>query len=253
MYIYRCEDTLEGVFTAIYRVYEEHRNRDEVRLALEDEAWLFSTEISVETDSVRAEKVIRTLRKRFGDKDYEYLCLALATPDMEKAQAVYRTVAAGLDGGYGFGQLFDNLTDEYIHKTFRLATNAGRESGHLREFVRFAELENGVLYSKIAPRSNILTFLMPHFADRFPEEDFILHDVGRDWFGVHPAGARWFLLRGEALSGEYSEGAYSAEESKYQMLFKHLCKSIAIDERRNSKLQTGMLPLRFREYMTEFQ
>ncbi|MDE6702009.1 MAG: DUF4130 domain-containing protein, partial [Acetatifactor sp.] len=51
----------------------------------------------------------------------------------------------------------------------------------------------------------------------------------------------------------YSEGAYSAEESKYQMLFKHLCKSIAIDERRNSKLQTGMLPLRFREYMTEFQ
>ncbi|MDE6701424.1 MAG: TIGR03915 family putative DNA repair protein, partial [Acetatifactor sp.] len=204
MYIYRCEDTLEGVFTAIYRVYEEHRNRDEVRLALEDETWLFSTEISVETDSVRAEKVIRTLRKRFGDKDYEYLCLALATPDMEKAQAVYRTVAAGLDGGYGFGQLFDNLTDEYIHKTFRLATNAGRESGHLREFVRFAELENGVLYSKIAPRSNILTFLMPHFADRFPEEDFILHDVGRDWFGVHPAGAQWFLLRGEALSGEYS-------------------------------------------------
>lgn len=253
MYIYRCEDTLESVFTAIYRVYEEHRNRDEVRLALEDEAWLFSTEISVETDSVRAEKVIRTLRKRFGDKDYEYLCLALATPDMEKAQAVYRTVAAGLDGGYGFGQLFDNLTDEYIHKTFRLATNAGRESDHLREFVRFAELENGVLYSNIAPKSNILTFLMPHFADRFPEEDFILHDVERDWFGVHPAGARWFLLRGGALSGEYSEGAYSAEEIKYQMLFKHLCKSIAIDERRNSKLQTGMLPLRFREYMAEFQ
>lgn len=253
MYIYRCEDTLEGVLTAIYQVYEEHRNRDEVRLALEDEAWLFSTEIAVEPDCGRAGKVIRTLKKRFGDKDYEHLCLALATQDMEKAHAVYRTVVAGLDGGYGFGQLFDNLTDEYIHRTFRLATNAGRESCHLREFVRFAELENGIMYSRIAPQSNLLTFLMPHFADRFPEEDFILHDVGRDWFGVHPAGAQWFLLRDGMLEDETFSEKYSAEESKYQVLFKHFCRSIAIDERRNSKLQTGMLPLRFREYMAEFQ
>lgn len=261
MYIYRCEDTLEGVFTAIYRVYEEHRRRDEVRLALEDEAWLFSTVIEVEPDAGKAEKVIRTLKKRFGDKNYEYLCLALAMPDAEKAHAVYRTVAAGLDGGYGFGQLFDNLADGYVHKTFRLATNAGTESGHFRQFVRFAELESGILYSKIEPRSNLLAFLMPHFADRFPEENFILHDVGRDWFGVHPVGAPWFLLRGEQLLKERPGAesfmgetpALSAEESKYQMLFKQLCKSITIEERHNGKLQTGMLPLRFREYMTEFQ
>ncbi len=269
MYVYRCEDTLESVFTAIYRVYEDRRDRSEVRLALEDEAWLFSTTVEVEADNGRAEKVIRTLKRRFGDKNYEYLCLALATPDMEKAQAVFRTVAAGLDGGFGLGQLFDNLTDESIHKAFRLASKAERERGHLREFVRFAELENGILYSKIAPRSNLVTFLMPHFADRFPEENFILHDVGRELFGVHPAGAGWFMLRGEALLGKAVSGesgqAYrgeespgrnlvlSAEEHKYQMLFKQLCKSIAIEERRNDGLQAGMLPLRFREFMTEFQ
>lgn len=255
MYIYRCDDTLEGIFTAIYRVYEEHRSREEVRLALEDEAWLFSTVIEVETDPDRAEKVIRTLRRRFGEKDYEYLCLALAAQDAEKAQAVYGTVAAGLHGGCGFGHLFDNLTDANVYKTFRLATNVGRESGHLREFVRFAELENGMLYGKISPRSNVLTFLMPHFADRFPEENFVLHDVGRGWFGVHPAAGQWYLLRGaELLSEDPSVSAsFSADENRYRMLFRHFCQSIAINERHNGKLQAGMLPLRFREHMAEFQ
>lgn len=251
MYIYRCEDTLEGIFTAIYRVYEERRSREEVRLALEDEAWLFSTVVEVDADPEKAQKVIRTLKRRFGEKDYEYLCLALAAQDPEKAQAVYGTVAAGLDGGCGFGHLFDNLTNAYVHKAFRLALHVNRESGHLQQFLRFAELENGLLYGKIAPKSNVLSFLMPHFADRFPEENFVLHDVGRGWFGVHPASEQWYLLRGAELLSE--DPVLSADENRYRMLFRHFCKSITIEERHNGKLQMGMLPLYFREYMPEFQ
>lgn len=250
MYIYRCEDSLEGIFTAIYRVYEEHRSREEVLLTLDDELRLFSTVTVVEPDEERFQKVIRTLRRDFGEKDYEYLCLALASTDEEKAQAVYATVAAGLRSGCGAGHLFDNLADTQVNKAFRLAQNASRESMRMWEFVRFEELENGILYSKIKPKNNVLVFSMPHFADRFPQEHFVLHDVGRDLFGVHPAGEEWFLLRGEKGSPDLP---VSASEEKYQLLFKEFCRSIAIDERRNLQIQRGMLPLRFREYMTEFR
>ena len=251
MFVYRCEDSLESVFTAIYKVYENHHEREEVFLSLDDNPWLFSTVIAVETDAERYQKVIRTLKRRFGEKDFERLCLALASLDAEKAQAVFGTVAAGLKGGCGAGHLFDNLTETWVYKAFRLSQSAGREKDRYWEFVRFEELESGMLYSPIRPENNILFFLMPHFADRLSGENFVIHDVGRELFGVHPAGEEWFLVRGEAAT--YNGRTPSLSEEKYQMLFKAFCQSIAIEERRNLKLQKGMLPLKFREYMTEFQ
>lgn len=251
MVLYRCEDNLESIFTAIYRVYEERRDRSEVRIALDDEPWLFSTVILVEPDAERCRKVIRTLRRRFGEKNFEYVCLALAAPDEEKAQAVYGTVAAGLDGGCAWGRLFDNLADENVNKAFRLATNAWRENDHLRGFTRFEELESGVLYAKIRPKNHLLTFLMAHFSDRLRGENFVLHDAGRNLFGAHPAGGEWYLLQGGDLPA--SEPEHSAYEEKYQILFRQFCKSITIDARQNAMLQRNMLPLRFREFMTEFQ
>ena len=249
MFVYRCEDSLESVFTAIYKVYEDHREREEVFLSLDDESWLFSTVVEVETDEGRYQKVIRTLKRRFGERDYENLCLALASLDGEKAQAVFGTVAVGLASGCGAGRLFDNLTETWVYKAFKLARSVGRESDRYREFIRFEELESGILYSPIKPENNVLSFLMPHFADRLSGENFVIHDVGRELFGVHPAGEEWFLVRDAVCNRR----TISLSEEKYQMLFKSFCRSIAIKERCNPELQKGMLPLHYREYMTEFR
>ncbi len=257
MYVYRCEDSLEGIFTAIYNIYEDRHSRDEVLLALNDEPRLFAVQIAVVPDIVKYEKVVRTLKQRFGERDYRYLCLALTSPDEEKAQAVYGTVAQGLAHNYRWGHLFDNLANEHVNKAFKLARNADREDCHLRGFSRFEELGNGLLYSEIEPKNNIMTFLMTHFADRLPEENFILHDVGRKLYGLHHAESvvngkqGWYLIQGEEGGLENME--ISSEEIKYQMLFKRFCQTITIDSRRNPKLQQNMLPLHFREFMTEFR
>lgn len=46
---------------------------------------------------------------------------------------------------------------------------------------------------------------------------------------------------------------YSDREEEYQVLFRQFCHTITVEGRENRKLQRGMLPLRFREYMVEFQ
>lgn len=251
MIVYRCEDSLESIFTAVYLAYEEKRNHEDTLISLSDAPYLFAEDIHVKPDINKVYKVMNTLRQRFGEGDYYSLCLALSSYDPEKAQAVYRTIVLGLRGKCRQGHLFDNLADTHVNKAFSLARNASRESQHLKGFVRFEELENGVLYSRIGPKNNVLTFLMPHFADRFPTENFMIYDAERNFFAIHPANRQWYLLQGEEADAPL-ELKLSEQEREYRALFRHFCHTITIEERKNRKLQQNMLPLRFREYMVEF-
>lgn len=253
MLVFQCEDSLEGIFTGIYNAYEQKSRPEDTMMSLNEELFLFAEYQTVRPDAEKTLKVIRTLQNRFGEEDYHHICLALSTPEPMKAQAVYQTVSLGLRyGGAVKGHLFDNLANDYVNKAFTLGRTAGNENCHMRGFVRFQELESGILYSKISPKNNLLTFLMEHFADRLPIENFVLHDEGRGLFGVHPAGKQWYLLSGAEVCTEADRFRLSERELHYQELFRYFCHKIAIKDRENLKLQRNMLPLRFREYMVEF-
>lgn len=251
MTVYRCEDSLESIFTAIYLAYEERREHRDTCISLTDELVLFAEDVYVTPDQEKVNKVMRSLCRIFGEPDYMSLCMALASEDDEKAQAVYRTVVDGLSAGRGAGHLFDNLADDQVHRAFSLARLVDREIGHLREFVRFQELENGVLCAKITPKNNVVAFLMPHFSDRLPQENFMICDERRGIYAIHPAGRQWCLF----YSGEQEADfplQISAAERTYQELFRYFCHKISIEDRKNLKLQQSLLPLRFRKNMTEF-
>lgn len=252
MTVYRCEDSLESIFTAIYQAYEEKRNHMDTCISLTNEPILFAEDVNVAPDQEKVNKVMRSLYRIFGEQDYMSLCMALASEDERKAQAVYRTVVDGLSAGRRAGHLFDNLANDEVHRAFALARVVGREIDHLRGFVRFQELENGVLYARIDPKNNVTAFLMPHFSDRLPQENFMIQDGQRGIFAIHPAGKQWYLFYGGEQETEFAF-KISSEEQAYQELFQYFCHKIAIEERKNLKLQQNMLPLRFRKNMTEFR
>ncbi len=258
-----CEDTPESVFTAIYEVYERHLQRDKVRIQVgEDENYrLFAEYRKVTTDACKAMKVMRTLRDKLGEDAYKDLCLALTTEDSEKAQVVYRTVELGmqmLQTGKGGGvlRIMDHLSNDSVRRVMELSRAANNELLHLRGFLRFQELQNGLLFAKIEPRDNILSLLAPHFADRLSAEDFMIYDHKRNQAVVHSAGRDWYLVQGvreAAIADIEAVGRdFSAEEKEYRELFQHFCNKISIKERENRSLQLSMLPLRFQKYMTEF-
>lgn len=253
MIVYRCEDSLEGIFTAIYNAYEERRNHMDTVISTTGEALLFAEDVEVRTDGEKARKVFRTLRRRFGEEDCEWLCLALTSEEPDKAQAAYRTVVDALGRGAGENHLFDSMADPFVNRAYSLGRNAWREYHHLLGFVRFRELEGGILFSRISPRNHILSFLMPHFEDRLPLENFMIYDERRDLLGLHRAGDSWYLIGGTGDPEEAGRLRASPKEAGYQELFRRFCRKITIEERENADLQRNMLPLRFRKNMTEFQ
>ena len=193
-----CEDTQEGIFTGIYEAYERKCDpaHTVIQAGEDGELCLFSDYRKVVPDMEKAEKVARTLRRRFGEECFEQLCLALSSWQPDKGQAVYRTVVEGLSGRVK-GRLMEHLGNPYVARAFELSRAAGNESHHLLGFLRFSETSDGLLFAQIGPKNNVLAHMMPHFADRFPGENFVILDENRRIYGVHPAHKEWFLAHSQ--------------------------------------------------------
>ena len=220
-----CEDSLEGIFTAVYDAYALREGHDHlhVQVGETDNYRLFATYLHSQPDFGKTEKVVRTLKERLGEHVYGSICRAAASDGADKGDAVYHTVVDGITGGHG-ERTMDNLRNPYVARAFALARRTANEVHHELEFIRFQELKQGVLYSRIGPENNVMPFVMPHFADR--------------------------LSSGTAGLQEAIQ--YSDQEMEYQELFTIFHKTIAIRERHNRRLQQQMLPLRFQDYMVEF-
>lgn len=247
-----CEDSQEGIFTGIYEAYAQKCDHDSTRIQLGEEGdlCLFAEYREIVPDIQKADKVRRTILTRFGEECYEQICYALSSWETDKGQAVYQTVVEGLKGRIR-GSLMDYLGNRYVHRAFELSRAAGNEAHHLLGFLRFEETAGGILFGEIGPKNNVVPFMMPHFADRFPKENFIIFDKGRKLYGIHQAGKPWFLA-GMENGPEKQDLEFSEEERQIQELFRYFCRKITIKERENEKLQRQMLPYRFQEYMVEF-
>lgn len=254
-YVFVCEDSIEGILNGVYEAYifkKENKieSHDSLHLAvrLPDTCRLFTEYVTLETNYENAAKVINTIRKRLGEETYYRLCLAGASCFEEKADAVYHAIALGLRTNDR--NVLDRLGEDCVQKAFKCARASANELNHTIEFMRFLELEGGILYAKINAKHKILPFVMPHFSDRLPMENFVIYDENADIYGLHPSFKAWYLAQGV----EFDSGMVktTAAEEEYQELFKRFCKTIAIESRENKKLQRNLLPFRFRPNMTEF-
>lgn len=248
-----CEDSLEGIFTGIYEAYALREGHEHVHILTgeEDNYRLFATYLYISPDSVKTHKVARTLQKKLGESTYHSLCRAAASCQQDKGEAVYKTVVDAVTAGSG-RRVMENLRNPYVVRAFELARYTANEAHYEIEFIRFQELEQGILFSKIGPNNNVIPFIMPHFADRLCPENFMIYDERRGLFGVHPAKEEWYLVSAQK-DFMPEELRWSEKEEEYQKLFREFHKTIGIRERENKRLQRQMCAYRYQDYMVEFQ
>lgn len=245
-----CEPCPEGIFSAVYTAYEKKLEPEitHIQLGRVENYRLFTEYMEVETDVRKAHKVERSLRKKLGAFTAESLWYALSSVHPDRGDAVYHTIVRGLSGAFR-GELMDYLQDPYVNLVSKLRIRVWHEIHQFMGFLRFAQLESGILYSEIQPENYILPFLGEHFADRFPNEDFLIRDKGRNLYLVHQVGEEYFLFKGQKNT---SLPEYAKEEEEIQQLFRCFIQAVSIKERENRRLQQQMLPLRFRKNMVDF-
>ena len=253
-----CEDSVEGILSAIYSAYMSRYGHKYISIQLSDqyEPELFSEYIHIETDVEKAERVAHAIRGKISCEAWRMVYMAACHKDGKKAQAIYRFVNYGFSMGAG---VCGHLSDEYVNRVFMMGRAVSRELDKLKGFVRFQELDNGVLFSRILPKHFQLYFLGEHFADRLPEENWMIYDEGRALACIHRSvngltdrreNGRWFIVDASGLCLDESERMSEAERN-FKNLWRTFFDHIEIKERNNPGLQMNMMPKRYWSHMPE--
>lgn len=250
-HIYLCEDSIEGIFTAIYTAWASgygHAN-NYIQINDEREMQLFSEYIIVVPDPTLSMKVTNSIRNKIGHDAYRFVYHMVVSNVKEKADIIYRFMILGFHYG---PKVMDYLSNEYVSAICKTYRKVNFEAHHYKGFVRFSELSSHIMCSRIRPDHNILTLIAPHFADRLPLENWMIIDEGRQIAAVHPANKAWFLVSTNSMDNSLLT-AESEKEKRMKDVWNTFVDSISIKERENLKLQRNMCPLRYREFMPEFQ
>lgn len=254
MHIFICENSIDGIFSGIYRAYTSRYGHNNIRLTTSDTPdtyELFCEYEEIPTDAESSRKVADTLRTRLGQETYSDICHAISayeTPkdlkkNINKAEAVYKTIVLALAMKDG-SKILDQLGNPYVSRVFQLCRSAGNEAHHLLGFLRFQELEQGILFSRIHPKNDILATLADHFTDRLPMENFIIYDETHKTAALHKSGSGYILAE-VPMANEDFMNRFSEKELEFQQLWVEFVHTIAIEARKNPKLQSQNIPKRF--------
>lgn len=246
-----CEDTMEGIFTAIYdafvykkRMTEPYTDSIEIQIGGDGNYRLFAEDVRIDTDQAKAEKTIWAIQKKLGFSLYQTVFYALCHYDEERASMVLGYLVRGFATG---SRIREHLSDPYVMRVMELSRKVANECQKLYGFLRFRDAGN-FLFSEIEPKCNVLPILIEHFSDRYPNENFIIYDRKHGYAVVHAVNKGSFFVQGEELTQQFGD-----VQDVYEELWKQYFRTMAIDERQNEACQNNMLPKWYRKTMLEFK
>lgn len=251
MTVFLCKNGFDGILCGVYDAYASKINLRECRLDLEAEyePMLFAEYREVPLISWKAEKVAAKIRNFMSAEAYVCLYRAALHRNPERADRILRFVEVGLKYGR---KVIGMLQEPAVYEIFQMDRYVGREAHFHREFTRFERLSNGIYYGKVGPENQILELVADHFADRFPDMNWVLYDEKHNTAAIHASTGKW-VIRESVSENEIEKLLENREHDTYTDMWKVFFETIAIEERRNYRCQRNMLPLRYRKYMTEFQ
>ena len=251
--VYICNDTVQGIFSAIYDAWKTKLDESQLGIALRGmvEQELFCEYIEVEESEKKAIAVESLIKRHLGEYAYWNIYHTMLSHERDKANAILGMMLAARHIPKST-RIMEHLSHAKVRRVFEIGRKVSNEAHYYIEIVRFKELDTGILFSEIEPKNEILSCLGDHFSNRFPLENWIIYDKTHNMFLVHGSGKQWVLVREGNLNQEMVK-RLSNKEAMYVNLWKGFFESISIKERESYERQRQHIPLKYRKHMTEFE
>ena len=248
--ILQCEDSVEGILTAIYDAFVEKNKmtdyRDgDIRIAIGgvQDLFLFAQMQSVETDLDKAQKTLFRIQKKVSFLAYKRVLSALCHYDTDRGNVVLGFLIKAFPMG---AKVMEAFADPYVMRMTELARKVDNESHLFCGVIRFTDVGK-FLYSEIEPKCNVLPQVLEYFEDRYPNEHYVIYDKKKQAALVHPAFCQSFFVYGDEWNVDISQF-----DDRFENLWREYFSHIEIRERHNPKCQNNLLPKWYRKNMAEF-
>ena len=245
MLIYLYDGTFEGFLTVAARARKNGEIPEGIARTAPLQQGLFHQVIPVETDHDLSQAICMEIADAISPYSFRNVYHAF----LSETAGVEAAICRYLDLGWGVGKRIDGmLTHELVRPVWSMARKVRSEAHKMKGFVRFMEVKEGFFYARLEPDHHIIPLVATHFADRFSDQHWIIHDTGRGKAIVHEAVRKqWVETELDLLENPH----FSADEMFYRELWKKYFTRLAVEERFNPKLQRQNLPLKYRRYLVE--
>ena len=142
----------------------------------------------------------------------------------------------------------DRLSHPAVLEAMSEIKKVTQEAHRYKGFLRFMECANGIYYAPLEPDNDILGLIVPHFARRFADQPFAIHDVARQKAVLCRGGRRAFIRTEEKVDIPLSDG-----ELTLQALWREYYAAVNIAQRPHEKQMKGYMPVRYWKYLPEKQ
>lgn len=239
---YLYDGTFEGFLTCVYHHYYTDKASG-IFKAEEYQSTMLGGYLQVATEKEKTTRVYRAIQKKISDYDLRRTYKVFLSSMENKEIKLLHYLRLGFHVGSKVSLLHGNPIVFEIQKTER---KVNAEIHRMYGLVRFSALDNGVMYSHMDTDHDILEFMADHFTDRFKNQPFILHDIGRKK-ALIAYGGSWYLT----YFTKEDVPDIGQEERVYRQLWKQYFENIAIKERTNPRCQKNMMPVRYWKHLTE--
>lgn len=244
--VYRYDGTFAGLLTLLARLVPDRTLPDAIGFEPPQQQSLFCAVTTVETDEELAERFWDALSRRLAPSCRNRILHAFRADHPEREMMICRYCLLAWEEGRTAGAM---LAHPDVAPLWKLAQQVGREAHRYLGFVRFREVAGGFYYAAISPDHRVLPFIAPHFAARFSDQQWVIHDIRHGEGIVHDRERReWLLLPMES----HGEPDVTPAEERFQELWRSYFATLAIAERENLRLQQGKVPLKVRPWLVEF-
>jgi probable DNA metabolism protein len=237
------DGSFQGLLTVLHLLREGGEEPEDIRAegkTLQES--LLAETVHVHTDAKRADKLSADICECISPRALRNVFNAF----LSEVEGTEYHIYYYLRLGWALGADVDaRLGDEHVHAVHKMSRCTGRESHRMRGFLRFRQLEGGLYYAPMEAECDVLCLVSRYFLARMGDQDWMIHDLSRQQAAI--------CVNGRLMQCELPgfDPRFSGEEELCQELWRMYYKTIAVVERRNSRLQKSCMPMKYWKILVE--
>ena len=241
-YIY--DGTFEGLLTIVFNCYTNKCIPNKIISNSDYNENFLETFEFIKTDFEKSKRIYEGIKNNISFNALYNCFSAFLSSNANKDINILKFLILG----FQVGPKIDNmLSVPYVFEVNALRKNVHMEAHRLKGLLRFIEFSNNYFYASIHPENNVLELLAKHFISRFKNQNFIIHDKNRNKALVYNT-IEYSIITDFELPSDIQK---TKKEIQFENLWKTFFETIAIKERKNSKLQMQYMPKKYWQDLIE--